>query len=941
MSLLPATSFDPATPPISILLASTFACELVASELRALLSSLGLPARVTAAPYGALPAWCADASSPWHGASTHLCIGLLRCEDLTFAHPELRAAAGGGGSSGGGGKRGMQNAGALLHPPPAGCEAASAAALRALWGAGFAGHRAAGGGRALLCACPSPPAWYAGGGGGGGGGSGGGGGGGGSGGGAWGGALRELHAGAASCGASVLPDAWLAAAFEGRPYYDAASDLAAHAPYPPPAAAALALALARWVVGSVAPQRKVLVLDCDNTLWGGVAGEGARGGAHLALGGCFAALRAAAAGAARRGVPLTLATRNERGDVEAVFEARARELALGDVLLVEAGWGEKSAALRRIARRLALPLDALLLVDDSPVECGEVAGCGGGAGVAWLPPPWGEDGGARGGALLEHAWALDGVRGGVGGAWWGGGAEGARAPHAPPPPPPPLTPEDEARSDFYKVHLARAELRAGAGSFAAFLASLAVRVAIEPLCGATLPRAAQLTVRTNQLNALKAPLSEAALAAAWLRPHPAPPAAWTVCVSDRFGAYGVVGLMALAQPRGAGEHAEVPLFLLSCRVMCRGVEHAMVRFLAAAAAGVGVGAGGALRFAWAPTPRNEPMRRFLWGLPGAAHVVAAGEEGVAEGACAADAEARARDAEEYLLCVLGAPPPPPPPPPQQQPLRAPPRKLCKFGEKCLRLGVDEAHAAAFEHSFLFQGSPFALPLAMRGLLTEHQACAVFRAARERALRAADRAFLGGLPPAPPAAGAGEGGGGGGAGGGPAHPPARGWVDVPLAAAAAAALDAARVGAEEEEAAAGGEGAAEGAPGGAYPAPHAEGGAAPDARPAQRRGHFAAPHTYGLHFETLAGVAALCASEGGIWGAAEALLRARAARGAPAGAGEPAPAGAAAALLLRGAGGEAGDAPAGAAFRRKARVLAKAAESGGAAGFEKCLGASQG
>ena len=645
---------------------------------------------------------------------------------------------------------------------------------------------------------------------------------------------------------------------------------------------------------AAAPQRKVLVLDCDNTLWGGVAGEGrGAGGAHLRLGEPFASLRALAASAARGGVPITLATRNESSDVDGVFEARGGELALGEVLIVEAGWGRKSDSVERICSRLGLPVDAAVLIDDSPVECGEVS-CGAvGAGVVWLPPPWG---GVEGEALglqeeqrqlrlLDHCWALDGVLGGVEQRlWWRERREAASpasqqddfksAGHGAP-----MelsgTAEDASRTSLYKDHLLRAELREGATSFSSFLDALSIRITVEPLCAANLARAAQLTVRTNQMNALKAPFTETELNEQWLAGGGSRGqgggGAWTVSVCDRFGSYGLVGLMALEVGSGGGAF-EVPIFLLSCRVLCRGVEHAMLKFLGEAAARTWAPRptpAPPLRVHWAPSPRNRPMRKFLWAIPEAVHVPAV----PVEGPCSmADAAALAADAAAYLRQVLGEgaalPPLPVASPRAQKPVA---KKPCKFGGKCERLGVDASHAAAFSHDFVFfqrkiegvggeSGDPYALASSLRDQFSPHEAAQVYRARREKAVRARDRSFLGGLPRDVSSSNE----------DGPA--PAPGALLVPLAAACIAALDAAAVREEEEK---------EGAVGGGVAGPLQGRSSASSVESLTRQGYAAPPHL-ALHFETLAAVAVLCSGEEGVWGGAEAMLGA--ARGEEAGGG---------------------------------------------------------
>jgi hypothetical protein len=168
----------------------------------------------------------------------------------------------------------------------------------------------------------------------------------------------ELLAAATGCRVSIVGEAALAAQLSvlgsHTEYYSSFSDRVAHAPYPPEAASALAGAAAREVARAVAPPRKVLALDADNTLWGGAVGE--LGAAGVAMSAPFLAAQRFFVAAQRRGLLLCLVSRNEEADVRAVLAEREGEMALRleDLVAIKANWQRKSANLRALAADLCL-----------------------------------------------------------------------------------------------------------------------------------------------------------------------------------------------------------------------------------------------------------------------------------------------------------------------------------------------------------------------------------------------------------------------------------------------------------------------------------------------------------------------------------------------------------------------------------------------------------
>ena len=217
--------------------------------------------------------------------------------------------------------------------------------------------------------------------------------------------LREALAGCD--GISVVGERRLRAVcgWDARRHYCAFLERAARAPFAPSALAAFAGEAVRELARTLAPTRKVLCLDCDNTLWGGAVGE--LGAAGVSLSAPYVAAQRFFVELQRRGLLVCLVSRNEEADVRAVFEARAAEMPLRldeHVVAVAANWRPKSENLRELARDLCLDVGSFVFVDDSPLEGAEGrAGCAE-SGLAVVQLPREPELYPR---FLEHCWAFD------------------------------------------------------------------------------------------------------------------------------------------------------------------------------------------------------------------------------------------------------------------------------------------------------------------------------------------------------------------------------------------------------------------------------------------------------------------------------------------------------------------------------------------------------
>jgi FkbH-like protein len=330
---------------------------------------------------------------------------------------------------------------------------------------------------------------------------------------------------------------------------------------------ALGTTLVRYAHALFMPPFKVVALDCDNTLWSGICGEDGCEGVFLDP--PRRALQEFMAEQREAGMLLTMASKNNEQEVLDTFAAHAEmPLQLRHFTSWRLNWDAKPDNLMSLADELGLGLDSFIFVDDNPKECAEVSGSL--PEVLTLALPEDID---RTPEFLEHVWAFD---------------------H------PVVTEEDRNRNVYYAQQQEfGAEVRRAA-SLEDFMASLDLRVSIHPLAESKLPRVAQLTQRTNQFNLTTIRRTEAEIQAM--------KEVYTVDVSDRFGDYGLVGV---AICNSDPNELHVDTFLLSCRVLGRGVEHRVAAFLGQTAASRGLSH---VIFPYEQTRKNAPALDFLASL---------------------------------------------------------------------------------------------------------------------------------------------------------------------------------------------------------------------------------------------------------------------------------------------------------------------------------------
>jgi FkbH-like protein len=371
-----------------------------------------------------------------------------------------------------------------------------------------------------------------------------------------------------AAGAQVITSAELLATYPLASWDDPAADELGHIPYTEELFAALGAMIARKLRAFTAAPHKVLALDADNTLWTGVVGEDGPDGVIIDEG--RAALQRFAVAQHEAGMLLCLCSKNVEEDVAEVFRRRSMPLEQRHLVSSRVNWSPKSENLRDLAAELGLGLDAFVFLDDSLVECAEVrANC---PEVLTLQLPAGS---AEAAALLRHVWAFD--------RWK-------------------VTDEDRQRGELYRQNVERERTRRDAPSMTEFLAGLALEIDVAAPEPADVGRVAQLTFRTNQFNFTTVRRSEAEVQALL---QAGEMSCLKVHVRDRFGDYGLVGVMLFGPKDGA---LLVDTFLLSCRVLQRGVEHRMLARLGEIARERGLGRVDA---PLTVTAKNLPAQQFL------------------------------------------------------------------------------------------------------------------------------------------------------------------------------------------------------------------------------------------------------------------------------------------------------------------------------------------
>lgn len=353
----------------------------------------------------------------------------------------------------------------------------------------------------------------------------------------------------------VLVDiARLAASIGSERWHDAGHWHASKLAFAPEFIPAYGDMVARVIAAVKGKTKKALVLDLDNTLWGGIIGDDGLDGIALgqgnATGEAFIAIQRLALDLRARGIVLAVCSKNEEAAARSPFQSHPEMLLKeSDIAVFQANWTDKASNLRAIAETLNIGVDALVFLDDNPAERAQVRAELPLVGVPELPADP---------ALYPRMLASAGYFETIA-----------------------LSDEDRARADQYQANAARAQLLTAASDMEGYLRSLAMTCSIQPVTATGRARVAQLINKSNQFNLTTRRYTEPEVEAL-----SADPSKHIVQIRlvDRFGDNGIISVL-VADKRGTDW--EIDTWLMSCRVLGRRVEQAALQHLAAAARGAG------------------------------------------------------------------------------------------------------------------------------------------------------------------------------------------------------------------------------------------------------------------------------------------------------------------------------------------------------------------
>lgn len=373
---------------------------------------------------------------------------------------------------------------------------------------------------------------------------------------------------------SVLSDIGLQQA------YDPSMMAHARQPFSQKALLSLAHCVTRMLAAAFVPRKKCVVLDCDNTLWGGIVGED--GLQHIALGldypgSAYVAFQQALLNLNHRGILLAIASKNNEADVFEVLEHHPSQvLKKKHFAGMKINWDDKATNIRALAKELNLGLDAFVFIDDNPMEC------------QWVRRSLPEVLVLQ---ISKDLWNLPSLVFGI---------ETLDALE--------ITQEDQMRSQMYQAQAAREQVRKHAANLDDFLRDLQMVLHLGPADSHSIPRVAQLTQRTNQFNLTTRRYAEADIRYFMESKHHK---VFQVRLTDQFGDYGIVGVVILKQEKN-DNHESAPVWidtlLLSCRVLGRQVEHAVVAFVDQQARLLGANC---LIGEYIPTPKNGQTKNLF------------------------------------------------------------------------------------------------------------------------------------------------------------------------------------------------------------------------------------------------------------------------------------------------------------------------------------------
>jgi len=323
-----------------------------------------------------------------------------------------------------------------------------------------------------------------------------------------------------------------------------------------------------------AGSRKLLIVDLDGTLWGGIVGddgwENLKLGGHDYVGEAYRDFQRSLKSLKNRGILLGIVSKNDETiALEAIKRHPEMVLRLDDFAGWRINWSDKAENVVDLVTDLNLGLQSVVFIDDNPAERARVRD----ALPEVLVPEWPED------KMLYRATLLS-LR------CFDTSSIGK---------------EDLERTSMYVAERQRRELKSNLESLDEWLTSLETEVRVEELTSANLQRVAQLMNRTNQMNLSTRRMTETEILNWAAKDNHK---LWTFSVSDKFGQSGLTGVASLEVENRGGRIVD---FVLSCRVMGRKIEETMLHVIVEHARSIGLDY---LYAKYIPTKKNNPCLEF-------------------------------------------------------------------------------------------------------------------------------------------------------------------------------------------------------------------------------------------------------------------------------------------------------------------------------------------
>lgn len=322
--------------------------------------------------------------------------------------------------------------------------------------------------------------------------------------------------------------------------------------------------------------KKIIILDLDDTLWGGIVGdlgwENLQLGGHDPIGEALVDFQKALKALSNRGVLFGIVSKNEESiALEAIKKHKEMVLALTDFAGWRINWQDKVENIIDLVSELNLGLQSVVFIDDNPVERARVREA--------LPevfvPDWPENKMDYPGFLMSlRCFDI-----------------------------PSLNWEDRERTKMYLSERQRDELKRKVTSVEDWLKNLEMRIKVEELNEANLSRTTQLLNKTNQMNLSTRRMTESELTE-WIREGERRKV-WVFYLADKFGNSGLTGIISLEVK---GKEGRIVDFVLSCRVIGRKVEEVMLHTIIKYARFLGLEK---IYSEYIPTSKNKPCLRFF------------------------------------------------------------------------------------------------------------------------------------------------------------------------------------------------------------------------------------------------------------------------------------------------------------------------------------------